>query len=126
MNPDTNAGPNPDATTALLRLFVSEHDKAQGRPLYEWIIAQAKLGGLAGATATRGLMGFGPHSKAIHSFKIEHLALDLPIIVEMIDAQDRLQTFLTEIQPELPTGLLITLQTVERLRIQTPTETRQG
>ena len=110
MSDNSNAG--------LLRIFVGEHDRVHGRPLYEWIILQAKTAGLAGATAVRGSMGLGPHSKVIHSFKIEHLALDLPIIVELIDGQDRLRAFLDTIRPNLPADLLATLQPVERLRIQ--------
>jgi len=107
-------------STGLLRIFVTEHDRTQGHPLYEWIILQAQRAGLRGATAVRGIMGFGPHRQTIHSFKIEHLALDLPIIIEMIDDHERLRAFLAEIRPDLPTGLLITLQSVEVLPATPP------
>jgi PII-like signaling protein len=61
--------------------------------LYEWIVLQAPERGLAGATVLRGLMGFGAHSR-VHTFKIERLSLDLPIIVELVDTREKLERFL--------------------------------
>ena len=60
----------------LLRIFIGESDKHDGKPLYEWIVLKAREQGLAGATVLRGLMGFGAHSR-LHTFKIERLSLDL-------------------------------------------------
>ena len=75
-----------DAT--LLRIFIGESDKMDGKPLYEWLVVQARARGLAGATVLRGMMGFGAHSKIIHTFKIERLSEDLPIVVEIVDSAD--------------------------------------
>jgi PII-like signaling protein len=97
----------------LLRIYVGESDKHAGRPLYEWIVAQAHTQQLAGATVYRGLMGFGPHTRVIHTFKIERLAEDLPITVEIVDSRDKIDEFLTFIEQQVRSGLIATLQTVE-------------
>jgi PII-like signaling protein len=66
----------------LLRIFIGKSDKMNHKPLYEWLVTEAKARGMAGATALRGMMGFGAHSKIIHTFKIEHLSEDLPVVIE--------------------------------------------
>ena len=88
----------------LLRLFISEDDKHAGRPLYEWIVLQARARGLAGATVLRGLMGFGAHSR-LHTAKIERLSEDLPIIIELVDTQEKLEAFLPLVDAAIPEGL---------------------
>ncbi len=97
----------------LLRIFVGESDKYKGRPLYEWIVQQARVEGLAGATVVRGILGFGAHSR-LHSFKIERLSEDLPIIVEMVDTRERLQSFLALVDKEIVEGLA----TLERAEVR--------
>src|SRR5574337_963496 len=82
----------------LLRIFVGESDRHSGKPLYEWIILKAREQGLAGATALRGLMGYGAHSR-LHTFKIERLSLDLPVVVEIVDSREKLEAFLDLIGP---------------------------
>jgi PII-like signaling protein len=72
----------------LLRIFIGESDKYEGKPLYEWIVIKAKEHGLAGATVLRGLMGFGANSR-IHTSKIIRLSLDLPIVVEIVDTSEK-------------------------------------
>ncbi len=99
----------------LLRILAGEGDKHEGRPLYEWIVAQAHRQQLAGATVYRGLMGFGAHTRVIHTFKIERLAEDLPIVIEIVDSQEKLDGFLTFIEQQVRSGLIATLQTVEIL-----------
>lgn len=89
---------------SLLRIFVGESDKHDGKPLYEWIVLKARERGLAGATVVRGLMGFGAHSR-IHTFKIERLSEDLPIIIEIVDTRDKLDRFLAEIEGAIQEGL---------------------
>jgi uncharacterized protein len=89
---------------SLLRIFVGESDKHRGQPLYEWLVLQARAQGLAGATAWRGLMGFGAHSR-IHTFKIERLSEDLPIIIEIVDTRDKLEQFLASVDGSIPEGL---------------------
>jgi hypothetical protein len=88
----------------LLRIFIGESDKHHGQPLYEWITLKAREQGLAGATVLRGIMGFGAHSR-LHTFKIERLSEDLPIIIEMVDAREKLENFLALIDPEIEEGL---------------------
>jgi len=88
----------------LLRIFIGESDKYEGKPLYEWIVLQARQEGLAGATVLRGMMGFGAHSR-IHTFKIERLSEDLPIIIEIVDTRDKLEHFLTIIDDKIEEGL---------------------
>ncbi|MEK9142774.1 MAG: DUF190 domain-containing protein [Nitrospirota bacterium] len=97
----------------LLRIYVGESDKHAGRPLYEWIVAQAHTRQLSGATVYRGLMGFGPHTRVIHTFKIERLAEDLPITIEIVDSRDKVEGFLTFLEQQVCSGLIATLQTVE-------------
>lgn len=89
---------------SLLRIFIGEDDKHDGKPLYEWLVLRARERGLAGATVVRGLMGFGAHSR-VHTFKIERLSLDLPIVVEIVDTSAKLEAFLAEIDPLIHEGL---------------------
>jgi uncharacterized protein len=95
----------------LLRIFIGESDKRDGKPLYEWLVLQARERGLAGATVLRGLMGFGAHSR-IHTFKIERLSEDLPIIVEIVDTREKLEAFLALVDGEIKEGLA-TLEEVQ-------------
>lgn len=92
----------------LLRVFLGETDKIDGRPVYEQLVLRARQFGLAGATVLRGVLGFGAHSR-LHSAKVLHLAEDLPVVVEIIDAPERLAGFLPIVQ-ELAGGGLITLE----------------
>lgn len=97
----------------LLRLFMGEADKYHGQALYEWIVLQARTAGLAGATVLRGLMGFGAHSR-LHTFKIERLSEDLPIVVEMVDTREKLERFLEVIDPAIAEGLA----TLEKVQVK--------
>lgn len=97
----------------LLRIFIGESDKHEGKPLYEWIVLKAREHGLAGATVLRGMMGFGAHSR-LHTFKIERLSLDLPIVIEVIDAREKLEAFLTLIDDNVTEGLA----TVEKVDVR--------
>ncbi len=96
----------------LLRVFLGESDRHAGRPLYEAIVLKARELHLAGATVLRGVMGFGRTSR-LHSAKILRLSEDLPIVVEIADLEENLQTLLPWLE-EFVTGGLITL---ERARI---------
>ena len=97
----------------LLRIFVGERDKQDGRPLYEWIVIQAHARKMAGATVYRGLMGFGAQTRVIHTFKIERLAEDLPVTIEIVDLRDKVEGFLTWIEQQIDSGLIATVQPVE-------------
>jgi len=89
----------------LLRIFIGESDRHNGKPLYEWIVRQAREEGLAGATVLRGMMGFGANSRIIHTFKIERLSEDLPIIIEVVDSREKLEKFLLGIEGRIHAGL---------------------
>ncbi len=88
----------------LLRIFIGERDRYEHRPLYEWIVEQARHQGLAGATVLRGMMGFGASSR-IKSSKLLRLSEDLPIIVELVDTRENLRTFLASIDHAIGEGL---------------------
>ena len=77
----------------LLRIFVGESDRHEGKPLYEWLVRKAREEGLAGATVLRGIEGFGAHSR-LHTAKILRLSEDLPIIIEIVDALEKIEAFM--------------------------------
>jgi PII-like signaling protein len=91
---------------SLLRIFIGEADKHEGKPLYEWIVLKAREQGLAGATALRGMMGFGANTRKIHTFRFDTLSEDMPIVVEIVDTQDKLEKFLELIEPHFKAGLV--------------------
>jgi len=98
----------------LLRIFLGESDRADGRPLYEAIVLKARDMHLAGATVLRGPMGFGKTSR-LHTAKILRLSDDLPLVVEIVDAEERIQAFLAAIEPMMNGGL-ITLEKAQVVR----------
>lgn len=95
----------------LLRIFVGESDKRDGKPLYEWLVLRAREAGLAGATVLRGIEGFGAHSR-LHTAKILRLSEDLPIVVEIVDARERIEAFLPVVDAAIEEGMA-TLERVE-------------
>jgi len=97
----------------LLRIFIGESDKMDGKPLYEWLVAEAKSRGMAGATVLRGMMGFGAHSRVIHTFKIERLSEDLPIVIEIVDGKDKIEDFLSQAEGRIKRGMLATVEKVQ-------------
>jgi uncharacterized protein len=101
----------------LLRIFLGESDKAGHRPLYEEIVLKAREAHLAGATVLRGPMGFG-HSSRLHTAKILRLSEDLPMVVEIVDSEDKIRAFLDSIEPIMGAGL-VTLERVQVLRYGT-------
>ncbi len=97
---------------SLMRIFIGESDKYAGKPLYEWLVLQAREQGLAGATVLRGIVGFGANTRVIQTFKIERLSEDLPIVVEIVDVKEKLEAFLELIDPHIKAGM-VTLEKVE-------------
>lgn len=97
----------------LLRIFVGENDKHDGMPLYEWIVRKARERGLAGATVLRGLEGYGAHSR-LHTAKILRLSNDLPIVVEIVDTEEKIESFLPTIDDAIGEGLA----TVEKVEVR--------
>ena len=95
----------------LLRIFIGENDKHEGQQLYDWIVRKARESGLAGATVLRGLEGFGAHSR-LHTAKVLRLSTDLPIVVEIVDTEDKIEAFLPLIDEAVGEGLA-TLEKVE-------------
>jgi PII-like signaling protein len=98
----------------LLRIFIGESDRWQGRPLYEAIVLAAREQGLAGATVLRGPMGFGANSH-IHTAKILRLSEDLPMVIEIVDLEDKINGFVPLLDEMVAEGL-ITLESVRILR----------
>ena len=79
----------------LLRIFIGETDKVDHRPLYEVIVLKAREMGMAGATVLRGVQGYGADSRVVHTAKILRLSEDLPIIVEMVDTEEKIRNFIS-------------------------------
>jgi len=98
----------------LLRIFVGENDKRRGRPLYEVVVEEARRRGLAGATVLRGTLGFGAHSR-IHTAKVLRLSEDLPMVIEIVDAPDKIAAFLPDLDQLMNEGLV----TLEKVRVLT-------
>ena len=102
----------------LLRIFLGENDRWQGRPLYEALVMKAREMHLGGATVLRGPMGFG-HSSRLHTAKILRLSEDLPFVVEIVDTEEKIQGFVEAIDPMMGSGL-ITLEKVQVLQYGPP------
>ena len=89
----------------ILRIFIGESDKHEGKPLYEWIVRKAREQELAGATVLRGVMGFGPSSR-IYTSKILRLSEDMPLVIEIVDTEERLEAFLKMIDSAVLDGMV--------------------
>jgi uncharacterized protein len=97
----------------LLRIFFGEDARFHRRPLHEAIVLKARELHLAGATVLRGPMGFG-HSSRIHTTKILRLSEDLPLVIEIVDTEEKIRGFLPVLDSMMPSGL-ITLEKVQVL-----------
>src|SRR5215475_6345975 len=98
----------------MLRIYIGEDQKFESKPLFEAIVLKAREMQLAGATAIRGPMGFG-QSSVVHSAKVLLLSEDLPIVIEIVDIQEKIDAFLPEVSKMMASGL-ITLQNVELIQ----------
>lgn len=98
-----------DAT--LLRIFIGESDRWEHKPLYEAIVLKAREMHLAGATVLRGPMGFGKTSR-LHTAKILRLSMDLPLVIEIVDSEENINSFLPVLD-EMMAGGLVTLEKVK-------------
>jgi PII-like signaling protein len=101
-----------DGEGQLLRIYIGELDKWHHQPLYEAIVLKAREMGLAGATVLRGPMGFGAHSH-LHTAKILRLSEDLPVLIEIVDKEDKISAFLPELDKMVVDGLM----TLEKVRV---------
>ena len=98
----------------LLRIFIGENDRDDSRPLYESIVLKAREMQLAGATVLRGGMGFG-HSSRLHTTKILRLSEDLPLVIEIVDSEEKINAFLPQLEEMMSSGL-VTLEKVQVLQ----------
>jgi len=98
----------------LLRIFLGENDRHDGKPLYEAIVLAARTAHLAGATVLRGPMGFG-HSSRLHTAKVLRLSEDLPVVIEIVDSEDKINAFLPLLDGMIGGGL-VTLEKVKVLQ----------
>jgi PII-like signaling protein len=101
-----------EGTGTLLRIFVGESDTWHGRPLYQAIVERARERGLAGATVLRGIEGFGADSR-LHTARILRLSEDLPVLIEIVDTDERIRAFLPTVDEMVGEGLL----TMERVQV---------
>jgi PII-like signaling protein len=99
---------------ALLRIYIGESDRWQHKPLYEAIVIAAREAHLAGATVLRAQMGFGRSSR-LHTTKILELSTDLPLVIEIVDAEDKINSFLPTLDKMIGGGL-VTLEKVKVLQ----------
>ena len=100
-----------EGTAKLVRIFLGESDRWKGQPLYVAIVEEMRKTGLAGATVFKGILGFGAHS-VVHAARIVDLSSDLPIVIELVDTEERVAAFLPKLDEMLPEGL-VTLETVQ-------------
>jgi PII-like signaling protein len=96
----------------LLRIFIGESDRWHHQPLYEAIVLKARELHLAGATVLRGPMGFGK-SSVLHTAKILRLSMDLPLVIEIVDSEEKIQSFLPVLDHMMKGGLV----TLEKVRV---------
>ena len=97
----------------LLRIIIGEAARYENKHLYEWIIIKAREQGIAGATAVRGMMGYGANSR-IKTSSILCLSEDLPVVIELIDTRRKLENFLDTVDPVIPEGVV----TLERVHVR--------
>lgn len=96
----------------LLRIFIGEQDKHDGKPLYEALVMKARQMGMAGATVLRGVLGFGANS-VVHTDKILRLSQSLPMVVEIVDTPAKIESFLPTLDEMMQEGLV----TLEKARV---------
>lgn len=103
----------------LLRIFLGEADKLSHKPLYEVLVVKAREMGLAGATVLRGVEGFGAASRVIHTAKILRLSEDLPIVVEIVDTEEKVKQFLSvvdELFEKVGCGGMVTIEKADVIK----------
>lgn len=106
----------------LLRIFIGESDRWQHKPLYEAIVLAAREGHLAGATVLRGPMGFGKASR-VHTAKILRLSMDLPLVIEIVDSEEKIDAFLPVLEGMMGGGM-VTLENVRVIHYRDATPER--
>jgi hypothetical protein len=109
--------------SVLLRILIGESDRWEHKPLYEAIVLKAREMQLAGATVLRGPMGFGKSSR-LHTAKILRLSMDLPFVIEIVDSEENINSFLPELNKMIGAGL-VTLEKVKVIHYRGDSETPQ-
>lgn len=102
----------------LLRIFIGDSDRHDGQPLYKVLVQRAHDLGLAGATVLHGPLGFGRHSR-LHTAKLAELSSDLPVVIEVVDADEAIRRFMAEVDAIVGEGL-VTLEAVRIVRYAQP------
>ena len=97
----------------LLRIYIGEQDRHDDEPMHQWLVSEAHRQGVAGATVLRGIQGFGANS-LIHTTKILRLSEDLPVVVEIIDTKEKIESFLQTIDQAITEGIV----TVEKAQVR--------
>lgn len=108
-------------TATLLRIFIGQDERHEHQPLYEAIVLKAREHHLAGATVLRGPLGFG-HSSRLHTTKVLRLSQDLPMVIEIVDSEEKITAFLPVLDTMIGSGL-VTLEKVQVLRYGPPAKT---
>jgi hypothetical protein len=98
-------------TAKLVRIFLGESDRWKGQPLYVAIVEEMRKAGLAGATVFKGILGFGAHS-VVHAARIVDLSSDLPIVIELVDSEEKVAAFLPTLDGMVAEGL-VTLEKID-------------
>jgi PII-like signaling protein len=111
--------------TKLLRIFIGESDKVKHVPLFEAIVREARSAGLAGATAWQGLMSYGPTSH-LRTAKILDLSADLPVVIEIVDTEEKIQSFLPKLSEFFETAQCGGLVTMEKVGVIKYTHGKKG
>ena len=96
----------------LLRIYISESDRHNGKPLYQWLLEQGRNSGFAGGTVLRGLEGFGAHH-TMRTAKFIDLSTDLPLVLEFVDKQENIDKMIAILDDNLKEGMA-TCQNVKR------------
>jgi PII-like signaling protein len=104
----------------LLRVFCGESDTWHGKPLYEAIVQRVREEGMAGATVLRGIEGFGAHSR-IHTSRLLRLSEDLPVVIELVDERERIESILPALDEMIEEGM-ITLERVQVIAYRAPSK----
>jgi PII-like signaling protein len=100
-----------EGTAKLVRIFLGESDRWKNQPLYVAIVEEMRRAGLAGATVFKGVLGFGGHS-VVHAARILDMSSDLPIVIELVDSEERIAAFLPTLDAMVAEGL-VTMEKVE-------------
>jgi len=97
---------------SLMRIFIGEADRYRGRPLHEVLVEFFRKNGFAGATVLKGIAGFGANS-VLHTDRLLSLSQGLPLIIEVVDSEDKIETFLPQLDDMLQEGMI----TLEKARV---------